>query len=448
MSEDLEPLSLLADLVGRARSHGADAADAVLTEGVSVSVAQRLGQPERLERAEGQDLGLRVLVGTRQAIVSTTDFSRRALDELIDRAISMARVAPEDPHLGLADPAALATRFPDLDTVDPVEPSAEQLVERAKIAEQAALDVQGVTNSEGADAGWSRSRVALAASNGFAGMHEVTRHSVSAVVLAGTGTAMERDYEYATAVHAADLESPADIGVRAGAKAVARLNPRKVPTQKVPIVFDRRVSSLLLRALSGAISGSSIARGTSFLKNSLGKQVFGPHINIVDDPFRVRGLRSHPFDGEGLAPERRMIIEGGVLTTWLLDLRSGRQLGLQSTGHASRGTSSPPSPSPTNLYLEAGPVTPEELIVDIKDGLYVTDLMGAGVNGVTGDYSQGAAGFWIEGGKISFPVSEITIAGNIKEMFLNMVPASDLLFRTGIDTPTVRIEGLQIAGSN
>jgi PmbA protein len=447
MSEELEPLSLLADLVGRAQTRGADAADAVLTEGVSVSVAQRLGEPERLERAEGQDLGLRVLVGKRQAIVSTTDFSRKALDELIDRAVSMARAAPEDPHLGLADPAALATRFPDLDTVDPVEPLAEQLVERAKIAEQAALDVPGVTNSEGADAGWSRSRVALAASNGFAGMHEVTRHSVSAVVLAGSGTAMERDYDYSSAVHAADLEDPADIGLRAGGKAVARLNPRKVPTQKVPIVFDRRVSGLVLRALAGATSGAAIARGTSFLKNHLGKQVFGPHINVVDDPFRPRGLRSHPFDGEGLAPTRRLIIEGGVLTTWFLDLRSSRQLGLQSTGHASRGTSSPPSPSPTNLYLEAGAITPEELIADIPAGLYVTDLMGAGVNSVTGDYSQGAAGFWIENGKLGFPVSEITIAGNILEMFLNMAPASDLLFRTGVDAPTIRVEGLTIAGS-
>jgi PmbA protein len=407
---DTNPVSLLSDLIDRARRAGADAADAVFSEGISMSLAQRLGAPEKVERSEGQDLGLRVFVGKRQAIVSSTDFAARALGELVERAVSMARLAPEDPYLGLAEPADLTRDFPDLDTVDDVEPSTETLVARAKLAEEAALAVPGVTNSAGAETGWSRSRVVLATSNGFAGEHQVTRHGLSTVVLAGEGTAMERDYEFSSAVHGADLLDPELLGTRAGAKAVARLNPRKVPTQKVPIVFDRRVAALLVRSLAGAISGPAIARGTSFLKDH--------------------------------------IIEGGVLQTWLLDLRSGRQLGLPSTGHASRGTSSPPSPSPSNLYLEAGAVTPEELISDIASGFYVTDLMGSGVNGVTGDYSQGAAGFWIEGGEIAYPVSEVTIAGNLKQMYLNMFPANDLEFRAGVDAPTVRVEGLTLAGSS
>ncbi len=444
---DTNPVSLLSDLIDRARRAGADAADSVFSEGISMSIAQRLGAQEKIERSEGQDLGLRVLVGKRQAIVSSTDFSSKALTELVERAVSMAKLAPEDPHLGLADPGDLTRLFPDLDTVDEAEPSTDTLVKRAKLAEEAALAVPGVTNSEGAEAGWSRSRVVLATSNGFSGEHQVTRHGLSAVVLAGEGVSMERDYEFSSAVHGADLQDPESLGTRAGAKAVARLNPRKVPTQKVPIVFDRRVAGLLVRSLAGAISGPAIARGTSFLKDQMGQQIYGAHINIIDDPYRSRGLRSHPFDGEGLAPKRRHIIEGGVLQTWLLDLRSGRQLGLPSTGHASRGTSSPPSPSPSNLYLEAGAVTPEELISDIDSGFYVTDLMGSGVNGVTGDYSQGAAGFWIEGGEIAYAVSEVTIAGNMKDMYLNMTPANDLEFRSGIDAPTVRVEGLTLAGS-
>jgi PmbA protein len=447
MPRDLEPLDLLADLLGRAKAAGADAADALFAEGASVSLAQRLGAPEKLERAEGSDLGLRVLVGKRQAIVSSTDFRPAALSELVERAVAMARAVPEDPYCGIADPDQLATRFPALDTVDETEPPAALLIERAKLAEEAALAVPGVTNSEGAEASWSRSRIALAASNGFAGQHEVTRHSITAVVLAGDGTAMERDYDYSTTVHAADLEDPVTIGRRAGERTVRRLAPRKVATARVPIVFDPRASGGMLRHLAGAITGPAIARGTSFLKDKLGQQIFPQAITVIDDPLRPRGLRSRPFDGEGLAPVRRAIIENGVLTTWLLDLRSARQLGLASTGHASRGTSSPPSPGPTNLYFEPGTVSPSALMADIKGGLYVTEMMGMGVNGVTGDYSRGAAGFWIENGELTFPVSEITIAGNLKDMFLNISLADDLEFRTGVDAPTLRIDGMTIAGT-
>jgi PmbA protein len=448
MPRDLEPLALLDDLIGRAKAAGADAADAVFAEATTLSLAQRLGQPERLERSEGHDLGLRVLVGKRQAIVSSTDFNKpAALTELVERAVAMARAVPEDPYCGIADPAQLATSFPALDTVDPVEPPAATLIERARIGEEAALAIKGVTNSEGAEVGWSRSRVAIAASNGFAGTHEVTHHSLTVVVLAGDGTGMERDYEYTSAIHAADLEDPAAIGTRAGERAVRRLGPRKVPTSKVPIVFDPRAANGMLRHLAGAISGPSIARGTSFLKDQLGKQIFATSIRVIDDPMRRRGLRSHPFDGEGLAPIKRALIEDGVLTTWLLDLRSGRQLGLASTGHASRGTSSLPSPSPTNLYFEPGTISPTALMADIKAGLYVTEMMGMGVNGVTGDYSRGAAGFWIENGVPTYPVSEITIAGNLKDMFRNLTVANDLVFRSGVDSPTLRIDGMTIAGT-
>ncbi len=439
-------LDLLADLIAAARRAGADAADALHVESVAVSVAERLGQPEKLEREESRDLGLRVFIGRRQAVVSTTDLGRAALDALIERAIAMARAVPEDPYCGLADPAELARGYPDLDSADPLEPSAEVLTERAKSVEDAARAVSGITNSEGAKASWSRSRVLLAASNGFAGTYTVTRHGVSVSVLAGTGTGMERDYDFSSAVHGSDLEDPAAVGRRAGERAIKRLNPRKAATMQAPVVYDPRVAGSMLGHFASAINGSGVARGTSFLKDRLGQAVLPRGVTVIDDPHRRRGLRSKPFDGEGVANRRRALVEDGVLTTWILDLRSARQLDLASTGHASRGTGGPPGPAPTNLWLEPGPVTPAELIEDIAQGLYVTELIGFGVNGLTGDYSRGAAGFWIEAGDLTHPVSEVTVAGNLIEMFRNLRLASDLTFRTGIDAPTVRIDGMTIAG--
>ena len=439
-------LNLLDDLIAKARAAGADAADAVLFDSASVSLAQRLGKTEKLERSESGDLGLRVFVGKRQAIVSSTDRSTKALDELVERAIAMARVVPEDGFAGIADPEQLARSWPDLDICDSEEPSSETLIERARIAEEAALAVQGVTNSEGADAGWSRSTIAIAASNGFAGTYGVSRQSLSASVIVGTGTGMERDYDYDSKVYGADLRDAAEIGREAGERAVRRLNPRRVKSCKVPVVFDPRVSRGLLGHLTGAISGPSIARGTSFLKDKMGQQIFAPSITIVDDPHVKRGLRSRPFDAEGVEVKRRTLIEDGVLTTWLLDLRSARQLGLQTTGHAARGTSGPPGPAPANVYMAAGKRSRADILAEIKDGFYLTDLMGMGVNGVTGDYSRGAGGFWIENGQLAYPVNEITIAGNLKDMFLNMEAADDLELRFGRDAPTVRIDGMTIAG--
>jgi PmbA protein len=441
-----DPQKILASLLDAARKAGADAADALFVEGVSSSVSYRLGRLEDVERAESYDLGLRVFVGQKVAFVSSTDFAADALAALPGRAIAMARLAPEDKFAGLAPKDRLATSLPELDLEDAVEPSAEMLIERARVMEGAALAVAGVTNSEGGGASFSRSAVALATSTGFYGRYAGTSHGLGVAVLAGEGTGMERDYDHASARHASNLRSPEEIGRSAGEKTIKRLNPRSMPSQSVPVVFHPDEAAGLLGHFVGAISGSAIARGVSFLKDRLEAEVFAPGINIIDDPHRIRGLRSKPFDGEGVANSRRALIENGRLTSWLLDCASARQLGLQTTGHAARGTGGPPSPSSTNLYLEAGKISARDLIADIRQGFYVTELMGMGVNGVTGDYSRGAAGFWIESGEIAFPVSEVTIAGNLKDMFAHLVPANDLEFRHGVNAPTVRIEGMTLAG--
>lgn len=447
MSTIEAPLDLLGGLVERAVAAGAEACDAVLIEGASLSYSQRLGKPEHVERSEGADLGLRVLVGRRQAIVSSSDLSQGALGELAERAVAMARAVPEDPYCGLAEPEQLAVDIPDLDIRDDGEPDPETLIERAAQAEEAALSVAGVANSEGADASWHRTTLAIAASNGFAELYSATRHGLAVSVLAGKGTAMERDYDHASAVHGADLASPEEIGRSAGERAVRRLDPRKARSARLPVVYDPRVANSLLGHLAGAIGGAAVARGTSFLKHKLGRRIFPASVNVVDDPLRRRGLRSRPFDGEGVAGRRLNVVEDGVLTTWITDLRSSRQLGTTTTGHGSRGTSSPPTPAPTNLYLEAGAVTPSELIADIASGLYITELIGFGVNGVTGDYSRGASGLWIEDGELAYPVSEVTVAGNLDDIFANLAAANDLEFRYGTNAPTLRVEGMTVAGT-
>ena len=445
-SDSSDALSLLADLAAKAKVAGADAADAMLVDAAALSVGCRLGKIETLERAESGVLDLRVFIGKKQAIASTTDRSRRALDALIARTISMAKAAPEDEFCGLASSEDIAKSWPTLEMADDRMPDAEHLINETRIAEDAARAVKGITNSDGAEAGASTADITLAASNGFAGHHRRTHYSLSATVVAGDGTGMERDYDYASRVFARDLPNAASIGKSAGERATRKLGSRKMKTTEVPVVFDPRIAGSLLGHLSAAISVAAIARGTSFLKDSLGQKIFGDAITITDDPHRARGLRSHPFDGEGLLPQRRNIIDRGVLTTWLLDQRSARQLKMKSTAHASRSPGSLPSPSPSNFYLEPGAMTAVELMRDIKQGFYVTELMGYGVNGVTGDYSRAAAGFWIENGTIGFPVSEMTIAGNLKDMFRKLTPANDLQFLYGIDAPTLRIENMTVAG--
>jgi PmbA protein len=441
------PADLMADLVRAARAAGADAADAILICGTSLSVSMRLGKTEQVERSESRDVGLRVFSGKRSAIVSSTAVDPSGFGRLAERAMDMARVVPEDPFAGLGDATTPPTGLHELDLADTAAPDAEALIARAKIAEDAALAVHGVTNSEGAEAGYGRTEVTLVTSAGFAGSYIRTSHSVSAAVVAGEGTGMQRDYDHASAVHLADLEDAAAIGHTAGEKAVTRLNPDRPRTARMPVVYDPRVASSLLGHLVSAINGASVARGTTFLKDKMGQRLFPPGTTVIDDPRRRRGLRSRLFDGEGTPTRELTIIEDGVLATWVLDARSARQLGLSSTGHASRGTGGPPSPGSTNLYLKPGTVTPAELMADIKEGIYVTELIGMGINGLTGDYSRGAAGFMIRDGAIAEPVAEITIAGNLNDMFANLLIANDLKFRRATDAPTVRVETLMVAGA-
>jgi len=401
---------------------------------------------EESESAEGDDLGLRVLVGKRQAVVSTNDMASDGSTALAARAVAMARAAPEDKYAGLADAALLAHDFPDLDLIDPDLPTVAQLEAMAREAEAAALAVKGVAKSGGASASAGIGGMVLVTSHGFRGAYLGSSHGVSMTAIAGKGTGMERDYDYSSVRHASDLESPQKIGRTAGERAVERINPRKVTTRKVPVVFDPRVAGSLVSHLASAANGASVARKTSFLRDKMGQKLFADGIRIIDDPLRKRGLRSHPFDGEGVAGKKLALIDDGVLRSWILDCSTARELGLTTTGHASRGVSSTPSPGASNLHLEAGTLSPDALIADIKDGFYVTDLIGMGVNMVTGDYSRGASGFWIENGKRTFAVSEVTIAGHLLDIFRTLTPADDLEFRYGINAPTVRLEGLTVAG--
>jgi PmbA protein len=433
-------------LVKAALSRGADAADAVALRGISLAIEVRDGAVEESERAEGDDLGLRVLVGRRQAVVSTNDMASDGSAALAERAVAMARAAPEDKFAGLADAALLAHDFPDLDLLDHELPTITELEAMARAAEAAGLGVKGVAKSGGASASAGIGGMVLVTSHGFRGAYLSSRHGVSMTAIAGSGTGMERDYDYSSVLHAADLESPEKIGRTAGERAVERINPRKVSTRKVPVVFDPRVSGSLVSHLASAANGASVARKTSFLRDKMGAKLFADGIRIIDDPRRLRGLRSHPFDGEGVAGRKLALVDDGVLRSWILDCATARELGLATTGHAQRGVSSVPSPGASNLHLEAGTLSPEALIADIKDGFYVTDLIGMGVNMVTGDYSRGASGFWIENGKRSYAVSEVTIAGHLLDIFRTLTPANDLEFRYGTNAPTVRLEGLTVAG--
>jgi PmbA protein len=443
---DQSALTDLAErLVAAARRAGADTADAVAVRSVSLAVEVREGAVEESERSEGDDVGLRVFVGRRQAVVSSNDVKADAA-QLAERAVAMAKVAPEDPFAGLADPAQLAKDIPDLDLLDPDLPDVAVLEERAKRAEGAGLAVAGVTKSGGASASAGIGGMVLVTSGGFRGAYLNSGQSVSMTAIAGEGTAMERDYDYSSALHGADLAPPEKVGRTAGERTVERLNPRKVETKRVPVVFDRRVAGSLVGHLASAINGASVARKTSFLRDKLGERLFKPGISVLDDPLRKRGLRSRPFDAEGVATRQLAVVEDGVLASWFLDSGTARELGLATTGHAQRGVSSAPSPGPSNLHLAAGAATPDALIADIAEGFYITDLIGMGVNQVTGDYSRGASGFWIVNGERSYPVSEVTIAGHLIEMFLALSPANDLEFRFGTNAPTVRVEGLTVAG--
>lgn len=443
------PLELACELAELARKKGADAADAICVGSTSLGVSVRNGVTDELERSETTDLGLRVFVGKRSAIISTSTLDRDRFDALVDQALAMAHVLPEDGYAGLPENIPLIGRLTenDLDLVDTTEPTAEELLARARTTEEAAHAVDGVTNSAGASATWGRSLVALASSAGVAGYYERTRNSVSMSALAGQGTGMQRDWDFHSTVYLSDLEDPALIGAKAGRNAVARLNPTQPRTGTLPVIYAPRVSNGLLGHLMGAINGAAIARGTSFLKEKMGQRIFASGIRVLDDPHRQRGLRSKPFDGEGVACEPLELVADGVLQHWLLDCRSARQLGLTTNGRASRGTSSPPSPGVSNLYFAPGTVSPAELIADIAEGVYVTEMMGSSINGLTGDYSRGASGFMIRNGQLAEPIAEFTVAGNLLDMFARLQVADDLSFRFGSDAPTIRIDGMSIAGN-
>lgn len=439
--------SRLTDLVSAARKAGADAADALYHGDFSTDVHVRLGKLENVDQSEGEEIGLRVFVGRRSASVSASDLAPASLTALAERAVAMAREAPEDPYAGLAPEQMLAQgALPVLDLDDGGQPDPAALKARALAAEEAARAVKGVTNSEGASASAGRSLVALATSHGFAGGYGGSAHSVSASVLAGEGEQKQRDAAWHWVRHLEDLDAAEIVGALAGARAVARLGATKLSSGPMPVVFDPRVGGTLIGHLLGAISGPGIARRTSFLLDRLGEHVFPRWLTIRDEPHRVRGLRSRPFDGEGLATAPKPLIDDGVLTGWMLDSASARQLGLEPTGHAARGVGGPPGVSSSNVHLEGGTLSREELLGGIKRGLYVTELIGQGVNGVTGDYSRGAGGFLIEDGELVRPVAEVTIAGNLKDMFLNMTAADDLEFRYAVNAPTLLVEGMTVAG--
>ena len=435
-------------LVGRGIAAGATAADALYAGSRSSSVQVRLGELEDVNRSEGEEIGLRLFVGQRSATVASSDLSEEALGVLVERCLAMAREAPEDPYAGLA-PAELLLRGepPHLDADDKRDPDPAELRARALEAEAAARAVAGVTNSNGAGASASASTVALATSGGFAGATRASGHGCSASVIAGEGGAMQRDQAWHSARHLEDLENAAEIGRRAGTRAVAKLNPSRPKAGKYPVIFDPRVSAGLLGHFCGAISGAAVTRKTSFLHEKLGTAVFAPGVTIVDDPLRLRGLRSRAFDAEGVRVSRQELVSGGILNQWIADSAAARQLGMAPTGHASRGVGGAPGAAPSNLYMEPGSRTREALLASVPEAVLVIELIGQGVNGVTGDYSRGAAGFMVRGGEIAEPVAEITIASNLIDMFATLEPASDLELRRGIDAPTLLIPEMTVAAA-
>ncbi len=440
-------IDLAAQAIAAARIAGADASDAIAVFSADVNASIRNGEPETIERAESAGIGLRVFVGQSVATLSSSELSADAMRNMAEQAVAIARAAPADPFAALAAATQLAKNYPLLELADDETPGIAELQSLARLAEDAGRATPGITNSEGADASASRHTMALATSHGFSGHYTGTRYAISNSLIAGSGATMQRDYDYAMSTHFDELPTADSIGTGAAERTLARMNPRKLPSQQAVVYFEPRTGRQFLSAFAGGISGAAIARGTSFLKDALNTAVFADNITITDDPLRLRGLASRPFDAEGISATRRDFIANGTLTSWIMDTRSANQLGLQTTGHASRGLSSAPHPAASNLYLHGGTQTPDELFASLGDGFYVTETIGHGVNMITGDYSVGASGFWLEKGKRAFPVSEVTIAGNLRDMFRNLVAANDLEFRYHINVPTLAIPQMTIAGN-
>lgn len=446
MQDRLAPLTEA--LLSAARKAGADAADAMAIDGTAISIDVRGGALEQAERSEGVEIGLRVLIGTRQACVSASDISARTIADMAERAVAMAREAPEDPTVGLANPDQIARDWrTDLELADPsADPAAAALEDDARRAEAAALAVRGVSQVQSASASYSRRNIFIAATNGFAGGYGRTSRSVSAVAITGEGLAMERDWAAESRAFQSDLPSAESVGTLAGSRAVERAGARKPPTGAFPVLFDERIASGLIGHLLAAVNGAAIVRGASWLRDALGQQVLPAGLSILEDPHRPRIAGSRPFDAEGLATRPRLIVDQGVLTGWTLDLASARKLGMSSTASAGRGVTSPPSPGTANIALTQGTATRDDLIRDMGRGLLVTSLIGASINPTTGDYSRGASGFWVEGGQITHAVNECTIAGNLRDMLMRITPANDARAHLSHVVPSLLVEGLTLAG--
>jgi len=447
MTETLSLSNAISFLIEHAKKNGADAAESFGINSTTISAECRQQKTETLEYAQTAAVDLRVFCGRRQSVVSSSVLEKNALKELAERAVQMAEIVPEDPYCGLADPALQAQNFPELDMYDAAETSTQDLLNLALEAEDAALSVSGVFQSDGAGANVDKSHIIMASTTGFRREYDRSSASFSVSVIAADSDGnKEMDYDYSSAVYFSDLETPEQIGKNAGERAVKRLHSRKIASQTMDVVFEPRLARGLIGTLTGAINGAAIARGTSFLKDSLNTQLLPAELSLFENPHKKHGLHSRPCDAEGLLCQPCALVKNGVLTTWLLDLHSARKLNLPPTGHAARGIGGLPHPSASNMTLTGGTATPEELISNIEKGLYVTQLFGQGVNMITGDYSRGAAGFLIQNGQITVPVSEVTVAGNLKDMFKSMIAANDLNDRYAVDVPTLCIPHLSVAG--
>ena len=433
-------------LIKKSKKSGADSVDVVYIENTNIDVGCRLKKIEKLERSESNDIGLRFIKNKKQVIVSSNDLTKKNLEGLIYKASKMVGAVPRDPYCSIAKKKDLIKKIPNLEIFDSKEPTIKSLKDKVIEAENAGLNVKGVTNSEGAEIGWNKSKIYLFNSKGLNVSYQSSSYDIYAVLIAGRGTLMEREYEFASSVFEKDLTKTSLVGKKAGELAVKKINPKKIKTSKIPVIFSPRVANSFLKHLSSAINGNSITRGTSFLKKKLNKKIFSSNINIIDNPLKKRGLQSKPFDGEGLETKKTQIIKNGELKTWFLDLATAHQLRLKSTAHASRNISSPPTPNPTNLYFEPSNISPKSLIGNIKKGVYLTELMGSSVNLTNGDYSRGGSGFWIDKGEITYPINGITIADNLNEMFKKIILANDLEFKHGLNSPTMLIEDMIVAG--
>ena len=438
--------NIIIKMLETAKSEGADAAEATLVKNKGVGVEVRLGKFESVEHAEDFQIGLRVFTGQKSASISTGKVDTDAVKALCQRAVAMARLAPADPYIRLASKEEQAVELPDLELFDSTEFTTEMLTEMALKCEESALGIKGITNSEGASAGQSTAEIAIATSTGFTGEYSRSSFSVSASVIAEKDGRMETDYDFCSTVYAEDLIDVKKIGTSAGERTIGKLGAKSALTGQFPVIFDSRVSKSLTGHFASAVNGASVARGSSFLKDKMGQEIASKHITVTDDPLRHRGLGSRRFDGETLPVKQLQLIKDGILQSWLLDLASATQLGLTPTGNATRSLSSPPSPGTSNCLIENGTVSLEELISDINEGFLVTELIGSSVSLTTGDYSRGASGFWIENGEITYPVTEATIAGNLKEMFFEMTPANDIDLRFSTSAPSIRVDGMMVAG--